>query len=223
MAPFFYFRYMEVPFVKAMMENDLLAATEILAKEPSLADHRNEQGLSALTLAAYWRNTDMIDLLLQHKQIPPDPFEAAALGNLELVQAVPAEKINAFAPDGFTLLGLASFFGYETIVEWLLGQGAQVNLPANNHMRVCPLHSAVAAGHDSVVKMLLQAGADVNALQMTGITALHSAAHNSHFEIAKMLLEHGADKMIKTEDGYDAAWFAKDANATEILELLSNP
>ena len=55
------------------------------------------------------------------------------------------------------------------------------------------LHLAAANGHVDVVKVLIQNGADVNAVDEYKFTALHLAARHGHVDIAKVLIENGAD------------------------------
>jgi ankyrin repeat protein len=59
-----------------------------------------------------------------------------------------------------------------------------------------PLHCAAWKGHEEVVRLLLEAGADPNARNVNehwGTTPLHAAAHANQSVIAELLIEHGAD------------------------------
>jgi ankyrin repeat protein len=70
---------------------------------------------------------------------------------------------NAVAPDGFGPLGLACFFDHEPVVRLLLSTGARVDAASANAMKVMPLHSAAAARSVAICRLLLAAGAPVNA------------------------------------------------------------
>ncbi|MFH2000610.1 MAG: CHAT domain-containing protein [Planctomycetota bacterium] len=69
--------------------------------------------------------------------------------------------------------------------------------------RLVPLHIAVKEGHLNVVKMLAEAGADLNAKadDKWGDTALHIAANYDRREILKYLIDAGADVNGKAKDG----------------------
>lgn len=67
-----------------------------------------------------------------------------------------------------------------------------------------PLHCAVWKGHQEVVKLLLDSGAEVNAHNENdhwGTTPLHAAAHANQAAIARMLIDHGADVNAKDREG----------------------
>lgn len=52
---------------------------------------------------------------------------------------------------------------------------------------------AAVAGHADVVRLLIEAGADVRAVDDEGVTALHLARANGHTEVAAALLAAGAN------------------------------
>jgi ankyrin repeat protein len=55
--------------------------------------------------------------------------------------------------------------------------------------------------HSEIVRMLIDAGADLNIQSYNGWTALHCCARNNRPEILRMLIDAGADKTIPTNDG----------------------
>ena len=204
-------------FIKQGQTAELEKAT---SANPSLANQITEQGISLLQFATYCRNAAAIEILKKHKTTITI-FEAASLGDLETVQQLANENdINAFAPDGFTALGLASFFGHLDLIKWLLANGANPNIAANNPMKVTPLHSACAISNFEIAELLIQNGADVNAKQMRGVTPLHSAAHNGQLEIVQLLIENGADRKAKMEVGKTPLMFAKEGRFEEVIKIL---
>ena len=80
------------------------------------------------------------------------------------------------------------------LADLLSGQPAL--LGAKDADESTPLHYAVWKGHAEAVRLLLAAGADVNAHNKNGhwgTTPLHAAAHGNQAAIAELLIQHGAD------------------------------
>src|SRR4051812_34264769 len=122
---------------------------QILEAQPSLADARDEQGVSALLQARYRQRFDMVEAILEHRGDALDVFEAAALGRVDLLAkwtALDPRTVNSFATDGFTPLQLAAFFAQPEAVGLLLQRGANVEAVSRNVNRVRALHSGAAGG-----------------------------------------------------------------------------
>jgi uncharacterized protein len=201
-------------------KNDQLE--KMLKDDPSLVDIKTEQGISILQFAAYCRNTFVIDILKKHKQ-NLDLFEAASIGDIETVNQLldkAPEFLNSFSFDGFTALGLASFFGHLSLVKLLLDKGANPNIASKNQFKVAPIHSACAISHFDIVKLLIEHGANVNIKQMQGVTPLHSAAHNGQTKLAKLLIDSGADLNAKMDNGNTPLFMANEKNFQETAELI---
>ena len=64
------------------------------------------------------------------------------------------------------------------------------------------LHSASKSGNTELVRLLIQEGADVNALDEDGESPLHGAmARGDNYNVARTLIEYGADLSNKAVDG----------------------
>jgi ankyrin repeat protein len=105
----------------------------------------------------------------------------------------------------------------------LLARGADPNLAARNPMKVRAIHAAAASGSLSIVRALIEAGADVNAPQEKGFTPLHEAAATGKLELVRILLDHGASPDQTTEDGKSALDLARDEKQDAVVDLLTSP
>jgi ankyrin repeat protein len=64
------------------------------------------------------------------------------------------------------------------------------------------LHWAAINAHVGLVKVLIEAGANIFAKQRFGDTALHSAAYGGHAEVVKALIEAGAMTSVRNKYGW---------------------
>jgi ankyrin repeat protein len=64
------------------------------------------------------------------------------------------------------------------------------------------LHDAVQHNHPELTQLLLEDGADPNAVTKDGLTPLHMAAMNGDIQIAQMLLSHGAKINARDAKGW---------------------
>lgn len=208
-----------IEFIKTSDNNQLASK---LNKDPSLADNKTELGISILQFATYCRNAEAIRLLREHKS-HLDIFEVVTLGEVKRVKQLLDEKpelLNNYSTDGFTLLGLAAFFGYLDLAQELLEKGAHPNIAANNQFKVAPIHSACATSNLKMAALLIQNGADVNAKQMQDVTSIHAAAHNGQTELVQLLFDNGADINGKMENGLTPLSMAVEGKFKETEDLI---
>jgi len=85
------------------------------------------------------------------------------------------------------------------------------------------LIDASSYGHPTIVKILLDEGADVNALDGQKRPALFWASFNGHAEVVKNLLKYGADVTIKDNRGHTALYWANFNGHKKVVELLNRP
>lgn len=206
----------------AIKAGDLAGVEALLAADPALAGARDGRGMSAVLTAAYWQQPAVVAALLARE--PALSFhEAAAVGAARALDAAlraRPELLDAYADDGFTALGLASFFGHAEAAALLLARGADPSLASGNAMRVAPLHSAAAGSHLAIARMLLDRGADPGATQEGGFTALHSAAQNGRADLVELLLSFGARPDAMTDDGKTPRDLALEEGHDGVAALL---
>jgi len=208
---------------QAIEAGDVDGVRRLLGNDPTLAAARNDDGLSAVLAALYGHHEDIASVLVAAGP-ELDVFDAAAVGDADrlrqLLDADPAAA-TAYASDGFFPLALAAYFGRPAAVQVLLEGGADVSATARNPMRVQPLHAAVAGRHLDVVRVLVEAGADVNVHQHGGWTPLMGAAAHGDVETVDLLLAHGADPTATNESGRDAASLAREHGHDALADRLA--
>ncbi len=208
-------------FFGVIKDGNLDEVQRLLSLNSSLI-HETEDGLSPVLVAAYHQQPAIADFLAE-KTVNLTIFEAAATGKTgQIVRQLARDPklVNAYAADGFQLLGLACFFGHYETAEYLINTGAAINSHSLNQLSAAPIQSAAAAGHVKIVMLLLNHGADPNVREQGGYTPLHAAAQNGDIQMIRALLFNGADLHIKTQNGKLPVDFAKEAGHTDAYALL---
>jgi len=136
---------------------------------------------------------------------------AAQKGDLELARTLLYAGANVRATTrvgGYTPLLIASKSGSATVVEALLGAGADPNGATTNG--ATPLMLAAQGGSAAVVNALLERKADVNAKEkVKGETALMIASAYGRADVVRALTARGADVSVTTKV-QDMAAFNKE-------------
>jgi ankyrin repeat protein len=208
--------------IEAVRAGDAAAVSTLLARDASIADARDADGVSALMLARYRFDRAVSDALLA---VDPDldVFEAATLGYVdrlrERLEEDPASA-SAFSTDGFTALHFAAFFGKAEAARVLLEAGAALDRVTRNDLANQPLHAAAAGRHLEVCRILLAAGADVDATQHGGYTPLHEAAEHGDVEMVELFLSAGANPAATDDRHMTPADLAEAAGHHDVAARL---
>ncbi len=211
--------------------NDLIAAVngddaervaELLSVDPTLAAARDANGVSAMMLSRYRSARHVTEALLA---VDPelDVFEATALGYVDRLRERLDEdpgRAAEFSPDGFTALHYAGFFGKAEAAHTLVEAGARVDVYTRNELANQPLHAAAAGRHVEACRILLAAGADVNAIEHGGYAPLHQAAQNGDVELTELFLSAGADPLAPDDTGRTPAQIADAAGHPDLASRL---
>jgi ankyrin repeat protein len=213
----------ETEFLAAVDAGDTSTVAVMLTDDPALASARGADGVSALLHARYRFHREVLDALLA---VDPelDVFDAAALGHIDRLRVRLDEdpsRATAHTADGFSALHLAAFFGKPEAAKTLLEAGASALDSATNDFANQPLHAAAAGRHTEVCRLLLAAGADVNATQHGGYAPLHEVAASGDVELVELFLSAGADPLAPAEDGRTPAEVAAGAGHVDVARRLS--
>ena len=103
-------------------------------------------------------------------------------------------NIRHLSINGENLLDFAARYGNESMIEFLLERGFDANDMGDYHSPA--LFAAVQGGHLGAVIRLIDAGANVNHVDVCGGTALDYAGEGT--EIDKLLIDNGAKKSPST-------------------------
>lgn len=196
---------------------------QLIQQNPALKDARDASGASAVLVASYNMKPDVVDALVA-LGAPIDIFEASVLGKVDRIQEILKSnpgRVSEYAPDGFTPVALAAFFGQPAAVKALIAGGADVRAAAKNALKVQALHAAVAGRNLEIVKAVLAAGADPNAQQQAGFRPMHEAGTNANRALADLLLAHGADPTLPNDEGKTAIDLARDKGHGEFADWLA--
>jgi hypothetical protein len=123
--------------------------------------------------------------------------------------------------DGWPPLHLAAAFAGADTVTLLLEHGAHIHQISHNPLRNQPLHACIAL-HGSVesVRVLLDAGADVNATAAGGYSPLHQAAAAGKSDVVRLLLAQGANRQAACDKGRLPLDYARERNHFDAAALL---
>jgi len=205
---------------------DAAAVQRLVAKDPAAIRARNARGLSPIQMAFFSGQHAVVDVLLAAGP-ELDAFEAATVGDAGQLAARlddDPELLSAYSPDGWSLLHLAPWAGQPATTQLLLERGADFAALSTNALRNQPLNAAVAGPNaetrTACVRLLLEAGADVNNRQERGNTPLHTSAHLGDIGTVEALLAHGADVELRSDDGKSAADYAHEDGHEELAAEL---
>ncbi|KAI6171416.1 Kallikrein-4 [Aphelenchoides bicaudatus] len=223
------------------------AAKALIAKDPSIVNATDKYHETPLHMAASNGQCDIVKLLLDkgadvnalanfdddNSTNPPSVsalYWAASYGYIKCVWVLLEKGANTSHQDryGYTALNIASKFGYYEVVKALIAKDPKlVNVTDKHHWY--PIHFAARYGHCDIVKLLVDNGADVNALSKftnddsttsPSVSALYWAARYGHAECVKILLEKGADVNQQTHSGQTALHIASQLGKYDVVKLL---
>lgn len=141
---------------------------------------------------------------------------ASFCGHEPVVRLLLSGEANVRATDSWGCVALhhACFKGHVRVVRLLLRSGAEVGAKATKD-KASALHFAVRSSRETIVQLLIDRGADLEAKNVAGFTALCEATKLHHEAIIALLLEEGADVNQRINEGLNATHFALDSNMSD--------
>jgi uncharacterized protein len=177
-----------------------------------------------------------------------DIFDAIATGDLDRVRELIAEDDRVAAArdaGGLSAVTQARYHGRDDMVDALLAAGPELDVfeaaAVGRTARVrelidadaplvsafspdgfTALHLAAFFGHGEIARLLVERGADTNAVAKNPmqVMPLHSAAASRQLEIARLLVEHGSDVNAAQERGFTPLHEAAQNGDVELTRLL---
>jgi ankyrin repeat protein len=179
---------------------------KILVEFGADVSHKTHKG-TALQMASDERDIGRVRFFLSHEAI----------------------DVNAENGEHGTALQTASIWGFVDIAQVLIEHGADVNLNGRNYLgnRLgFPIALAPRRGRKKMMQLLVENGANINAVGGDCESALLAALENRDLETVEWLLENGADLRQATVNKYDSMSsvfsLAAQGRSIDVFEFLIN-
>lgn len=188
---------------------DMIMAIMQMDADPNV---RDQKGMNPLHMSAWAGKQESLAALLENRALPNLPafsgdtplHLAAQHGYAGCAKVLLSAHADGCFRNGFleTPLDLACQYGHTAVVNQLLlnpNVKDMICSPVIDSRYKSPLHLASKSGHDDIVHILLEQGANVNEERAEG-TALHVAALYGKTEAVQVLLQAGADVSKKNNN-----------------------
>ncbi|MDR0314004.1 MAG: ankyrin repeat domain-containing protein [Treponema sp.] len=190
--------------ISASEKGDLETVKSLLKKDVYI-HAQNKEGVCALVAAAYKNHLEIVDLLIAagaDVNMKDNTLQSAYListsdGFTELLKKTLKAGADVYCTDSYNGTGLirAADRGHVEIIRELLKTNIRIN--HINKIGWTALHEAIILGdggrrHTEVVRLLVDAGADVNLADKEGVSPLAHAKNRKFTEISKILENAGA-------------------------------
>jgi ankyrin repeat protein len=219
---------------EACSSGDVDAVRAFIAADPALVDVDDEHGWRPIFHAGLWRREAVVRLLIDAGAdlAAHDGYVMHYAGEVpnnksivSLLVQYGALDAHVRPPDDLSRQFLAAVFLADAVrVRSLLSRHPHLSTTADGHGDQ-PIHHAARNGDTEIVRLLINHGADVNAINPRGHTVLYCAGGHGHLDTLRLLLDNGADCDARfTHDGKTLLeWLAQypdDCRFQPITEAL---
>eukprot|EP00465_Bigelowiella_longifila_P012929 CAMPEP_0185259294 /NCGR_PEP_ID=MMETSP1359-20130426/8088_1 /TAXON_ID=552665 /ORGANISM="Bigelowiella longifila, Strain CCMP242" /LENGTH=317 /DNA_ID=CAMNT_0027845147 /DNA_START=141 /DNA_END=1094 /DNA_ORIENTATION=+ len=178
---------------------------------------RTEDGSTALALAAYNGDLEMVKMLIE-RGADPSVKNQQGFNTLDVVEQMQWPEIKEYLLTPGRLQNAARLGDLATITRMLKKKPWRVN-----EIRVyAPLHAAARYNHSQMARFLLDQGAEVDIQMLDASTPLILAASEGYVEMVKCLIANGADLGHVNSMGFDALKAAQMTNQSHITSIIGS-
>ncbi|XP_067860997.1 inversin isoform X2 [Heptranchias perlo] len=172
----------------------------LLERNKSSTIPSDSQGATPLHYAAQSNFGETVEVFLNHPSVKDDP-------DLE----------------GRTAFMWAAGKGSDDVLRTMLSLKSDIDINMADKYGGTALHAAVLSGHVSTVKLLLEFGAQVDAMDVMKHTPLFRACEMGHKKVIQTLIKGGARVDLIDQDGHSPLhWAALGGNADVCQILIQN-
>ena len=184
----------EKQFAKAVKESNWTKIEKLINSGVNI-NSDIEDGRTALILASFNNNADMVKIMISAKA-----------------------DVNVQDKYGWTSLMYAYRNGNRNIVDMLLDSGADVNM--QDQYGKTALMLACEKENKDRVNAILEAGADINVKDYAGSTVLMKACELNNLELVNIFINAGADVNVHDKKGKTALMIACSKGNKSIIKAL---
>ncbi|KAF5283105.1 hypothetical protein FQA39_LY17412 [Lamprigera yunnana] len=189
---------------------------------------QNHVSMATLSLFIYKRNLTLLQKITMVQSIIEKKMKilhATHINDLETVKQFDDDPEIHWCTvqhhkSGDTVMHIAARLGHVELLQHFL-KSAPVDV--TNKDNKTPLHEAAQFSKDSAIQLLIDSGADVNALKRSDWTPLMltcTKITNTSYYCVKLLLENGAMVNFKNKDGWNVAHLISREGCNDILKIL---
>ena len=225
-------------------QRGIAGAAHVLLEHGAIVDARNNEGSTPLHVASQCGNAEVARLLLERgadiyvrnkTDQTPQHLLLAMCSNKKPDDDVdtirflvePDADVDAVDDNHSTPLHRASYHGNLKLAQLLLERGANIN--TRNKVGQTALYRVLAGLDDDssacyfdTIQLLLENGADVDALDDAQWAPLHVASENGCAKATRLLLKYGASVHLQNKQGQTPSQVASAHGHEEITWMLSD-
>lgn len=219
---------------EACRQGDIDAVRAMIAADPAIVDADDEHGWRPVFHAALWRYESVVQLLISSGAdlAAHDGYALHYAGEVPNNKAIVSLLVQYGALDAH--VRPTCDLSRQLLAALFLGDLERLRSLLRRHPHLAtmsdgrgdqPIHHAARNGDTSIVRLLIEQGADVNVVTEHGHTVLYCAGGHGHLETLQLLLESGADCDVRfTHDGKTLLdWldqYPEDKRFTPIADTL---